>query len=204
MKIVFIARLFNAIATEAAAPVLNSDKLTELRQAYTTKWQEIGKLTDPFAKETKDAKLALYKLDGEIAAEENRIRKEQKDAEIAELRNQRIQLNDKQLAAHLKYVNLAADKKAKPEDVQTALDEFNTAKELVNNELLAKYANSAAGRKPKAEGETGDKTSSANTAQIIEMYLAGKSHAEIQEAGFARSTVWHAINKYKKANEVPA
>lgn len=213
MKRLFIVQLFYAIAEGIAngggnvdpKPVeLTSDKLTQLKAAYATQWQEMLKHSDPFAKETKDAKLALWKIEGEIKAEEAGLQKAANDAKAAELRNQRLQLNANQLDAYAKLIAIEADKKAKPEDVQALRDAFNTAKELVDNELLAKYASSGSSRK-KAEGDnSSDADKDAKKAAILEMYAAGKTHKEIEEAGYARSTVWHTINNYKKANAEPA
>lgn len=188
---------------ENSAPVLTSEKLDALKAQYAELWQKMLTMTDPFSKETKDAKLAVWKIESEIKAEEAALQKAANDAKIAELRNQRLQLNTNQLNALRALIAIENDKKATPEAKQAAIDEFNTAKELVDNELLAKFAASSAAKKsvPASDGEPSSGKDSANKDAILEMYLAGKTQAEIQAAGFARSTVWHTINNYKKANQ---
>jgi len=178
---------------------LSSEKLTELQNAYKAAWDSMLKMTDPFAKETKDAKLAVWKIEGEIKAEEAAILKAENEARIAEQRNQRLLLNANQLAAHVALLTIKADKKATAEAVAEAQTAFDNAKELVDNELLAKYAKSAPAKKA-VDGDAPKADKTAQTAEIVEHYLAGKTNKEIEDLGFARSTVWHSINNYKKAN----
>lgn len=184
----------------APAPELTSDKLAELKKQYATKWQEMLKMTDPFSQETKDAKLAVWKIEGEMKAEIQSLQKAANDAKVAEQRNQRLKLNQVQLDAFAALNVIKADKKADPAKLAEAQTAFDTAKEAVDNELLAKYAASksakSAGDKSAENGE-----SSANKAAILELFHAGKSQKEIENAGFARSTVWHTINNFKKANQ---
>lgn len=189
----------NGGGTEAPKKVLTSPKLTELQEAYKTAWGAMLQLTDPFAKETKDAKLAVWKIEGEIKTEEAAILKAENEAKIAEQRNQRLSLNQNQLDAHTTLIAIKADKKASAEAVAEAQTAFDNAKELVDNELLAKYAKSAPAKKS-SEGDAPKTDKTAQTAEIVELYLAGKTNKEIEDLGFARSTVWHAINNYKKAN----
>jgi hypothetical protein len=211
MKIVFFQLLYNAATGEpatgatnndAAPAPLTSETLAKLQADYKTAWSEMIKISDPMSKEAKDAKLALWKIEGEIKNEEARLNKQRQDAILAEKRNERLALNSAQLEAHAALLALQADKKAKPDDVQAALDRFNAAKEVVDNELLAKYAASSSARKPKTDGDktAASSNGNANTAAIVELYLQGKTHKEIEELGYKRSTVWHAINNYKKAN----
>lgn len=203
----FFIQLFLAVAagladnsTGTVEPT--SDKLTALKNQYAEAWKNMLTMSDPFSKETKDAKLALYKLEGEIKAEEAAIQKAINDQKIAEARNQRIAMNSAQFAAYDALQAAKADKKTAPEKLAELQTAFDTAREAVENELLAKYASSSPARKSVAKStdgqETGDKH--ANTAAIVELYLQGKTNKEIEELGYKRSTVWHAINNYKKAN----
>lgn len=209
MKLIFVSLLL-APATETSsptneAPVATSPKLEEIKDKIRSAYAEMLKHTDPFAKETKDAKLALWKLEGEMKAEEQAIMKAANDAKIAEARNARLVLNQTQLDAFAAYLTAKADKKADPAKVAELESAYLAAKEVVDNELLAKYASSRPA-KAKVEGDTSaaEPRDNANKAAIIELYLAGKSHKEIEEAGYKRSTVWHTIDKYKKANAQPA
>lgn len=186
------------VATQAVAE-LTSPLLTELKAKYVTAWQTQAKFTDPFSQEAKDAKMAAFKIEGEIAAEMANLNKAAKDAQIAEQRNERLKLVaallDAQKAILTAPKNTAADKMA---ELQTT---FDTAKEVVDNELLAKFAHSRPA-KAKVEGETSKTTEGgANKEAILEMARAGKTQKEIIEAGYKRSTVWHTINNAKIAGE---
>jgi hypothetical protein len=202
----FFILLFRAMADAATGgattPVLSSPKLTELKEAYKTAFKEVQKIDDPFSDEAKTVNMAAWKIQGEIKAEEARIQKEINDAKIAEARNQRLLLNQGQLDAYAALLALRADKKADPAKVTEAEQAFNTAKELVDNELLAKYAASKSA-KPASENGTTEKSgkSSEQKAAILELARAGKNHKEIEADGYARSTVWHTINNAKLAGE---
>lgn len=202
MKLHFLRMMFSALV-ETSAPQaieLTSEKLTELKRQYTEQWQKMLTMSDPFSEETKNAKLALWKIEGEIKAEQAALQKAANDAKLAEMMNKRLELNANQLQAHAELLAVTNNKKSTPEEIQTATDKFNAAKEIVDNELLAKFAASKPA-KVSSDKVAGEKSGNANTAAIIELYLAGKTHKEIEEAGYKRSTVWHAINNYKKANQ---
>lgn len=185
----------------STAPVLTSEKLTELNKAYLVAWSEMLKYPDPMSKEAKDAKLAVWKIEGEIKQENVNLDNAAKAAKTAEMRNQRLKLNQTQLDALTALLAVKSDKKATPESVQTAQTAFDTAKEAVDNELLAKYAGSKSAKTATpSDNGTESKEASANKAAILELYAQGKTHKEIEEAGYKRSTVWHTINNFKKAN----
>lgn len=207
MRNSFLIQLFYAVAEglangggNAPAP-LTSEKLTELEAAHAAAWAVMITMKDPKAQETKDAKLAVWKIEGEIKAEEARLNKEAQDAKLTEARNARLSLNQNQLDAYAALLAVKADKKATPEQVQTAQTAFDTAKEAVDNELLAKYASSSPAKKSSSTdtGTTSEK--SANKAAILELARAGKTKKEIEDAGYKRSTVWHTINDAKIAGE---
>jgi len=186
--------------TAAPAKELTSEKLVQLKAQFAEAWAKMAGISDPFSKEAKDAKLETWKIEGEMKAELANLQKAENEARIAEQRNERLKLNQNQLDAHAALLALKGDKKATAEQIAEAQTAFDTAKEAVDNELLAKYAGSKSAAKV-ADGtakEAGEKGK--DRAAIIELYLAGKEQKEIIEAGYARSTVWHAINDYKKAN----
>lgn len=196
----FTALTEGAGGAQTEAKPLTSEKLEALKSDYAKAWAEMAKFTDPFSKEAKDAKLAAWKIEGEMKAEEAAIVKSANDAKIAEARNLRLQLNQNQLTAFEALLTIKADKKADAAKVAELQVAFDTAKEAVDNELLAKYAGSkpakvAADGAVKDAGEKGK-----DAAAIVELYLQGKTHKDIEALGYARSTVWHAINNYKKAN----
>jgi len=198
----FIVLFLDAVAATGGAIVkeLTSDKLTQLTQNYKDQWAKVISFTDPFTDDAKNAKMALWKIEGEIKAEKDALQRAENEAQLQQKRNERLALNTTMLDAHaalLAEKSKKAPDTAKVAELETA---FNTAKEAVDNELLAKYAASSPAKK--AAATDGTPADSANKAAIIEMFLAGKSHKEIEDAGYARSTVWHTIDKYKKANNL--
>lgn len=200
MKNWFLFRLYAAIVEAATG----GKTLNDLNNEYKTLWGEMLKFTDPTTKEAKDAKLAVWKKEGEIKAEEARLAKLENDAKIAEARNARLSLNSNQLAAYANLIALRNDKKADPAKVAEAETAFNTAKELVDNELLAKYAGSKPAKKSdSSENGTAETSGGKHKDEILALYRNGKKHGEIEiELNVPRSTVWHTINNAIKAGEV--
>ena len=184
------------VQTAAPKPAPTSPKLEELKKAYLEAYVKRNSFADPFTEEAKAANLAVWKIEGEMKAETAEITKRENEAKLQELRNERLKLNSNMLDAYKAFItapkNTAADKLAELESA------FNTAKELVDNELLAKYASSKPAKKAE-NGETSSAETSASKDAIIEAYRAGKSHKDIEAMGYARSTVWHTINNAIKA-----
>jgi len=208
MKSTFLYLLFTAVANEltgggnaAGTPVeLTSDKLTELKASRKAAWAEMLKHEDPDTAEALAAKQAVWKIDGEIAAEKQAMKKAVNDAKIQEARNERLKMNENQFTAYDALKAILADKKATDEQKAAAQTAFDTAKELVNNALLGSMA--AKPKAAKTDGEQSEGSKSEQKAAILELYKAGKKHSEIEAAGYARSTVWHVIDKAIKAGEV--
>lgn len=184
------------------APAAEKPTIEQLKASGIAAWQEVIKHPDPFTDEAKAASMAYSKIQGEIKSAELAQAKVAAEAEMTEKRNARLALTKTLLDAHKALLAAVNDKKADPAKIAELQTAFDTAQEVVNNELLAKFA---ASRPAKV---TSDKTSSNgtdgsdNSAAIVELHIAGKSQKEIEEMGYKRSTVWHAINKYKKANVV--
>lgn len=190
-----------ATATAAVKAEPTSEKLVALKQAMKEKWSIARQIEDPFSDEAKAANMEVFKLKGEIAAEIAAIIAAENAAKIAEARNARLALNKNQLDLFASLLAVKADKRATAETVAAAQTAFDTAKELVDNELLAKYASSRPAKAAvSSDGATTAKTS-ANKDAILELARAGKSHKEIEAEGHKRSTVWHTINNAKKAGE---
>lgn len=202
----FFLQLFYAVAATAtggAVTPLTSPKLDELKASYRVAYKDMMKFDDPFSDEAKAAKMAAWKIEGEIKAEEAALLKAVNDAKIAEARNVRLALNANQLSSYATLIALQGDKKADPAKVVEAQAAFDTAKELVDNELLAKYAATKIA-KPKSDGDTNEAKGgkSEQKAAILGLYKDGKKHAEIEAEGYAKSTVWHVINNAIKSGEV--
>lgn len=191
-----------AIAASGGAPetkVLTSEKLVALKEAMKAAWKAQNAFEDPFDPKAKDAKLAFLKAEGEVKSEESALQKAENDAKLQEAKNARIALNAAQFTAYDALNAVKANKKATPEDLAAAQSAFDTAREAVENELLAKYA----GSKPAKTTDGGETTvrDTESKEAILALARAGKTQKEIVEAGHARSTVWHTINKAKIAGE---
>jgi hypothetical protein len=185
-----------AVATGGAITELTSAVLVALKAEKKALWSELIKHEDPDTKEALEAKMNVWKKDGEIKAEIQRLESEANAQKIAEQRNIRLQLNTLQLDALRALIAEQSKKSPNAETVTTLQAAFDTAKEAVDNELLAKYAKSAVVKKSE-NGETKEtsEAAAAKKATILALYRSGKKHAEIEtETGFARSTVWHVIN----------
>lgn len=198
-----------AAPAPAPAPVVNiapeptSEKLTEIRGKMGTAWAEVLKFPDPMSKESKDARMAYFQLEQDEKAEIAGINKAANDAKLAEARSERLKLNSDMLAAYA--ILLQLPKTATEVDKTAAKESFDKAKEIVDNELLAKYATSRPARSTATTAAADGQTVTAKSAdrqEIVALYLQGKTHKDIEAAGFKRSTVWHAINDYKKANGI--
>lgn len=205
MKSTFLFRLFAAIAEavggNTVAPELTSQALTALKATRKAAWAEMLKHEDPDTAEALAAKQAVWKIDGEIAAEKQNLQKAVSDAKVAELRKERLQLNENQFVTYDALKAILADKKATPEAIAEKQNAFDTAKELVNNELLSKFGKAATVKK--ADGEATEGSKSEAKAAILAAYVAGRTHAQIESDGIApRSTVWHVIDKAIKTGEV--
>lgn len=184
-----------------AAPVLDSPALQTLKAEKKALWAELIKHEDPDTKEALDAKMNVWKKDGEIKAEIQRLEKEAADQKIAEQRNIRLGLNTAQLNAYDNLNKVRADKKSTPEQISAAQTAFDTAKELVDNELLAKYAKSSPAKADgAAKAEKGEK--GAKTDEVcFPLFAEGKTAKEVEEiTGIPRSTVWFSSDRYKKQN----
>jgi uncharacterized membrane protein len=179
-----------------AVAAVDSPALQTLKAEKKALWAELIKHEDPDTKEALEAKMNVWKKDGEIKAEIARLESEANAQKIAEQRNIRLQLNTAQLSAYAALLAEQANKKATPESIAALQTAFDTAKEAVDNELLAKYAKSAVAKKS-SDGETKETSEAAEAKKtaILALYRAGKKHSEIEtETGYPRSTVWHVIN----------
>ena len=159
------------------APEPTSAKLTEIR----------GKQSEAFAKlqgtkyqsdEYKAAKKELWQLDNDEAAEIANIKKAEADAKIAEARNARIKLVDD-------YDKATGDAKV-------------AAREILVNELLARFATSSPAKK------SGDGTAKvaggSKTEEIFKLMDGGATYDSLIAAGYADGTIRSAAWKggYKK------
>jgi hypothetical protein len=180
-----------AAAPVVAAPVVaepQSAKLTELRATYATLWATMIKQVAG-SKEAMTASLDVFKTQKLVDAEIANIGKAAADAKLAEQRNARAKMADDLIAA-VKAGNA---------------DNIAAARELVVNELLAKYSHSSP-----AKTGTGTGTKGATSGAIREILLAeiasghtvtdAKKAAEAQ--GYSRGTTGAVATAMIKAGEI--
>lgn len=194
--------------SEAPAKVVpiepQSEKLTELR-SKRLEFKKLARTFEPDSAEEENALLEAYKIDQLIKAEIVAINAAEAKQKLEIARNERIALftnalialfggNAEQLEAQIAGLT----------DEQKTL--FDTASNVVKNELLAKYA----GNKPATAKTSGDDKKAGDGAtknDIVELHIANvasgmddsASRKAIEALGHARSTVWHAVNNYNKA-----
>ena len=187
-----------ATVTTATAPIVvapTSEKLTALQAERKAERAKLATLEDgPDYDKQFDV---CVKLDAAIKTEVAAIKTEQRNAEIAEMRNKRVQLYTDAIEAYDAHLAVHNDKKASIEDKNAAYAAYKAKAEIVTNELLSKVGGAV---KPVTTATGEAKQSTGGQAEIIELFLAGKTQPEIIEAGHKRSTVWHTINNYKIAN----
>lgn len=186
---------------QTQAQTLTSEKLTKLTADYSSAWAEMLKCSDPLSEAAKNAKLALYKIEAEINAEKSALTKAENERKLDEMRNERLKLNETQLKCFESFILAKSDKKLPAEKLAEIEAKFFEAKNVIDNELLARFASSTPGKK--SVKNEGGGSQSEKSAQILQMYEAKKSHAEIEaETGVPRSTIWHTINNAIKAGTV--
>lgn len=180
-----------------------SELLTKLRNDYSVAFDAMKLLTD--INEQQKSMLVTFKIQKEIEGEITNIKTLARDAEAQMKRNERIKLVDTLLAAHVAKLMVDSDKKSTEEARNVANDAFNAAKDVVQNELLARYGTS----KPStsvATGTTSTGERGAKGAEILAEHqanLAGgktvpESKAAIVASGHAVGTVGAVILKWER------
>lgn len=198
------------VATPPPAKVYSSDKLTELKNAKKEAWEKFQK-QEFDTPAWHEAQLDVYKIGKQIDGEIALLKKAELDAEIAEKRNVRIALVDNYDTAVLALSGLP--KNATQEAKDAATTAVKAAREIIVNELLARYATSkpatatngtptnatAGGR-----GATGEEIKS----KLLAYIAAGKTNTDAVKSviaeGFSRGTTGAVMTAMKKAGEVAA
>lgn len=171
-----------------AEPEKTSPALIELRAKEESLQDAIfaaGK-----GKKAMELMMELWEVQKSITNEKANIVKAQRGLEIEAAKNARIALNDAQfplyvakVAADEKLLKIPLDARTKEDiDAANAANKaFQDAREVVVNELLAKYPTSSAGKK---DGSTaGAKGKTAEVLELIKpMYEQGKTGAEVRAA----------------------
>lgn len=165
-----------AAKVAATVPEPTSAKLTEIRAKQDEIFQQLKLQNDRKSQDYKDLKLQDFKLDNEEKAEIANIKKAESDAKVAEARNARIALVDN-------YDKATGDAKV-------------AAREILVNELLARYATSSPAKKDgSVKGTGGNKTN-----EIFALMDSGATYDSLIAAGYADGTIRSAAWKgqYKK------
>ncbi len=178
-----------------------SDKLIELRKQRLD-FKLLARTFEPDSDAENDALMNAYKIEQQIKTEIATIKTEHAKMVLDAERNKRVALNTKQFVILFgsddlfkQYLNgLTAEQRA----------EFTTANEIVNNELLSKFGKSVTSKPTTGTTTAGQTADGANKSDIVTQHIQNvanglsdsDSRKQIEKLGFARSTVWHAVNNY--------
>lgn len=181
-----------------------SEKLSELR-AKRLEFKKLARTFEPDSAEEEAALLEAYKIDQLIKVEINAINAEAAKQKLEIARNERIALFTNVLVALFagNSAALEAQIATLSEEDKTA---FDTASEVVKNELLTKYATS----KPaaaKTAGTDAKPSQGVTKSEIVDLHIANvaagmtdsESRKALEAAGHKRSTVWFAVDGYNKS-----
>jgi len=193
-------------ATKAAEPT--SEKLIELR---ATKKSHLiaARGFEPDSDGEAAELLEAYKIEQLIKAEIANIANVAKQAELQLKRSERIALNDAMLEAYKALVLFTSnpDDDVSSIEYNTLSDAFKAAREIVDNELLAKYSVPVKAATTTTGSIAGAKLSDTeNTAMVAANHAAGMTDAQnraaLMAAGVPRSTAWHSVNNWLIANNL--
>ena len=183
----------NELTTTEEPEVLTSDKLIALQTELKTKKAALRAIDDMDSNEYETALGEIFKTNAAIKAENAELLAAKRKAEIAEANNKRIALFDEAVAAYVANEATKADKKADQTAKDAAAADYAAKRESVVNILVGSTQKSSSTSKADG-GKAGE-----NAAAIVALHLDGKTNSEIEDAGYAKSTIWHAINNYKKS-----
>ena len=196
-------------ATPPAQKVWESENLTKLKADKKTAFDVLRKIEDTDSQEWLDAQMEVYKIGKQIEAEIANLKKAEADAILAEKRNERVKLLDNYDSAVLALSNLP--KNATAEAKNAAGDAVKNSREIIVNELLAKFAGAkpattATGTATTATGAGRGATGELIKASLLGHIAAGKSNTEAVKAtiaeGYTRGTTGAVMTAMKKAGEV--
>lgn len=176
-----------------------SDKLTELR-ATELHHKQLARTFEIGSDEEEAALMEAYKTKQLIKAEIANIANEAAKLALDAARNERVKLLDNVLDAYAMYISDTTNEAAK--------SDYEAKREIVANELLAKYATSKPAtakltntnhRMGSGDGATKDDIVALHIANVASGMDDSASRKSLEAAGHKRSTVWHAVNNYNKA-----
>jgi len=135
-------------------------------------------------------KLEGFRVDKLITGEIAEAAKAERDAKIAEARNERVKFVTNYKAAVIAH-HIAKTAEAK----QQTSDELAKHEEVLTNELLAKHPVSTPSVKKDGTAQKGNKTN-----EVFALFDAGQTYGQILSAGYADGTIRSAAWKggYKK------
>lgn len=188
-----------------AEPVPVPDKMAELKNQLSTKWNEMIGL-EAGSKEALTANLEVYKIQKQIEAEEANIRKAENDAKMVEQRNARVNLFKDAIEADRAAQKSAFDDNMSLEEKQKLSDEAKRTAEIVKTELLARYATSTPSKTASTNGTSAPKSGGTISSQIRELFIANRANnmtdtenvKAIIGQGYSRGTTGAVVLAYQK------
>lgn len=207
-------------ATEPKAPEVpkTPEQLIEdFKAERATKWAALKEIEDSSSKEFVDGQLEIFKIGSKIKEQEAKIEQAKKEAELQVKRNGRVQLQKDLEAAIRAEVEHRINVFDKSEKTQSDIDAMNAltdvtkaAREIVVNELLAKYATSTPS-KPATEGSsttpsTGGKIQAEIKEKLLALIGGGKTPTEavksLIDEGYSRGTAGAVRTQMVKDGEI--
>jgi hypothetical protein len=189
---------------EATAPETLEAKIERLKAVAIEAEKASRAFDDIFSEPYKAAKLAASKAMGAYMAAIGEAEKLENEAKLNEQKNARIALFDNAIEAYQAMTE--AENEADKASLSVA---FETARELVVNELLAKFGASpkkaTSGEAGKATAPKASENGTTEKARIVADWLASDmklTNKQLIEMGYSRSTVFHALNDYKRDNKI--
>lgn len=195
----------NTGTTPTTQPLPTSAKLVELQTAFAAKFAGLAGLTT--MAEQQSAMLETFKIQKEIDAEIANIKTQERQAELEKQRNARIELVTNLETTLTAKLKVDAEKKSSDEERNAANDAYLAAREIVTNELLARYATSKpaaktagdASDKPAGErGKTGAEIIALHTANLAAGMSPADSKAAIVASGFSRGTTGAVVLAWER------
>lgn len=192
-----------------AQPEPTSEKLESLKIALIDA-QNIVKSHDAGTVAFTDAMIKAFQIGKDIDVEKSNIKKLLHEQEVAMKRNERIALIDNVIDLAIKHyiVENATPSGENLDEKNEAYAKMKNAREIVANELLAKYPTSKPSTVATAGVAKSTSTNGNKAADILAMFheqrAAGVPDATIKKnieaAGHARGTVGAVILAWQRAN----
>lgn len=207
-----------AVPDKPEPKVYTSPRLDELKQIRRDLAAKLAGIEDVDSDEYNDANLAVYKAGNDIKAEIEALKKAERDQLALEARNARVALFDTAVDAKIAeqehfrtvYSAITSPTKEDMEVMNGFTAAYKAAREVVVNELTAKFGSSTAAKPAGTPAAAGSgEVRGAKSKEILDYYvdqIATRPNdetairKELIEKGYNDGTIGNVIVTYKRAN----